>query len=76
MNDPNGLIYHKGKYHLYYQYNPHGDQWGNISWGHAISEDLMQWEEMSVAIPAEDEMIFLVAWLSTIKIQPVLENKR
>lgn len=52
MNDPNGLIYHKGHYHMYYQYNPTGDVWGNMSWGHAISDDLMHWKEQPVALSA------------------------
>lgn len=54
MNDPNGLVYHEGKYHLYYQYNPTGDVWGNMSWGHAISPDLMHWDEQPVALSAFD----------------------
>lgn len=50
MNDPNGMIYKDGEYHLFYQYNPYGSMWGNLSWGHAISKDLVSWEHMPVAI--------------------------
>ena len=51
MNDPNGLIFYRGKYHLFFQYNPEGDQWGNMSWGHATSTNLYEWQEHPVAIP-------------------------
>lgn len=52
MNDPSGLLYHDGTYHLFFQYNPGGIEWGNMSWGHATSEDLTHWEEQPVALLA------------------------
>lgn len=53
LNDPNGLLYDDttGIYHLFYQYNPSENGWGNMSWGHATSIDLVNWEEQEVAIP-------------------------
>ena len=59
INDPNGLIFHDGAYHLYYQNNPFGSEHANLSWGHAASTDLVSWTDHPVAIACdENEDIF------------------
>lgn len=55
MNDPNGMFYKDGVYHLCYQYNPYGSKWGNMHWGHTISRDLIHWKEVEPTI-ARDPM--------------------
>ena len=50
INDPNGFIYYKGKYHLFYQYFPCAPVWGTMHWGHAVSDDLVHWKHLGIAL--------------------------
>ncbi|SES05576.1 Sucrose-6-phosphate hydrolase SacC, GH32 family [Salipaludibacillus aurantiacus] len=59
MNDPNGLVYYDGEYHLFYQHNPVDNVWGSMYWGHAISEDLVNWDHQPLALyPDENGFIW------------------
>src|SRR5690348_9738818 len=70
MNDPNGLVYYNGQYHMFYQYHPDSTVWGPMHWGHATSPDLLSWQHQPVALyPDEHGMIFsgsaVIDWQNT-----------
>lgn len=55
MNDPNGFSFYKGKYHLFYQYNPYDTKWDSMYWGHAVSDDMLRWEYLPAALAPDAE---------------------
>lgn len=57
INDPNGLCWFKGYYHLFYQYNPFGQEWNNMYWGHAASRDLIHWKHLPVVLEPQEEIL-------------------
>jgi len=76
INDPNGPIFHNGYYHMFYQHNPYGDQWGHMHWGHLRSRDLVNWERLPIALwpslETGEEHIFSGCAVTTSSGQPLI----
>ncbi|KAF5750528.1 beta-fructofuranosidase insoluble isoenzyme 1-like [Tripterygium wilfordii] len=70
INDPNGPMYYKGFYHLFYQYNPYGAVWGNIVWAHSVSKDMINWESLEPAIYPSKPFDYKGCWSGSATILP------
>lgn len=70
MNDPDGPLYHKGYYHIFYQYNPDSAIWGNITWGHAISTDLIHWNHLPISLLPDQWYDINGVWTGSATILP------
>jgi len=68
MNDPNGMFYYNGYYHLYYQHYPDGNKWGPMHWGHAISTDMVKWKEQPIAL-YPDEMGYIFSGSAVVDLE-------